>query len=468
MEAQATLPNRPNIIFPVLGAAAVVFTFMTVLAGPPPADRLVGFAIGILVLIAFTLALGFSVWHLFVRPLPAGVTKTDASVVDIRPQTRNIIALFLTLSTISVGIAGGWDEIWHVKYGIPFGEDFFWRPHLLLYFSFGTMLLTGIWSWTVLMNRSRGTLQQRFRANPLLGLSFFAGMYTIYAVGTDPIWHKLYGADLAPWSLPHLLILILIFMTGMLAVAFHKTLMPARNWQTGFRFSWRDVMIVIVMAGALVDYLLIFTIQWYGARISAGARQLQQILSYPDWLFPLFITFLAVLFGGMALHSTRRIGSATLVGLLAFGVRFFLDKSFGGLRDGTTSLYLIIPMLLAMDVLYAVMIARTKKPPTLWMTAGMFALLLGVVEYPLIAALFPFLPVNPIDIVGRVIASLIAGAATMWLVQSLSDMSAYGDAPEPVAAQKPLLSSFLANASLYVAFAVGILLFIVTATPPVK
>lgn len=468
MEAGNRLPNRPNIIAPILGASAVVFTLMTLLAGPPPPERLVGFAIGIIVLIAFTLGIGLAVWHLFVRPLSAGM-QSVGTVVDIRPQTRNIIALFLTLSTISVGVAGVWDEIWHVKYGIPFGEDFFWRPHLMLYFSFGTMIITGIWSWAVLMNRARGTIQQRFRANPLLGLSFFAGMFTFYAVGTDPIWHKLYGSDLAPWSLPHLLLLVLIFMTGMLAIAFHKTLMPAREWQPGFRFSWRDVMIIMVLAGALVDYMLIFTIQWYGARSSTGGRQLTQILSYPDWLFAGFITFMVILFGGMALHSTRRIGSATLVGLLAFGIRFLLDKGFGGLREGTVPLYLIIPLLLALDVLYAIMIARTKNPPARWMSTGLVALILGIAEYPLVAALFPFLPVNPIDMIGRVVVSLIAGAATLWLVRTLSEMSPYGNETKAIAAApQTALLRLGASASLYIAFAVGLILFIVTATPPVK
>ena len=30
----------------------------------------------------------------------------------------------------AIFVGGVWDEIWHRSYGIPFGEDLFWRPHL--------------------------------------------------------------------------------------------------------------------------------------------------------------------------------------------------------------------------------------------------------------------------------------------------------------------------------------------------
>jgi len=461
MESKAMLPNRTAVFAPILGVTALIFAILTLLAGLPPAESLPTFVIGIGVLIVFTLGIGVAAWHLLLRPLSTNLSAT-IQPITISGATRNIIALFLTLSTLSVGIAGVWDEIWHSKFGIPFGEDFFWRPHLMLYFSFGTLIIVGVWSWTVLMNRGKGTLQQRFRANPLLGVSFFAGLFTIYAVGTDPIWHKLYGADLAPWSLPHLLILIMILVMASLGIAFHKSLMPARSWQMNFRFAWRDLMVLIILVGALVDYMLIFTIQWYAAR--PGSKQMTQVLGYPDWLLAVFITFLVVLFGTMALHSTRRIGSATLVGLLAFGVRLLLDRGFGGVREGTLPLLIIVPLMFAIDVVYAIAIRRTGKPPALWWTVGTVAVVFGIVEYPLIAAVFTFIPVNVASIPGRVIASAVTGAGTLWLAQLLTELSGYGE--EEVAPVGAPSRTRWVGGSLYAAFAIFLVLFIVTAVPP--
>lgn len=461
MEGNARAPQTVGVFAPIMGAIIVVFVALTLLAGLPPAEKIAGFTLGMIVLGLITIGIGLLGWHLLLRPLPANVKVSPPLLLTAR--TRNIIALFLTMGTLGIGIAGVWDEIWHSKYGIPFGEDFFWRPHLMLYFSFLTLIVLGGWSWWVFMNRGKGTLQQRFRSNPLLGVSFLAGVYTIYAVGADPIWHSLYGTDIAPWSVPHLLILIMILVMGSLAVAFHNSLLPQREWRYSFKFAWRDVLIAFVWVGALVDFTLIFTVQWYAA--AAGARQITQVLGYPDWLLAAFITFLAILFGIIALHSTRQIGSATLVGVLAFAVRFLLNAGFGSVRDGTLPILLILPLLVSMDVWYAISIRRTRQPPAFWKTALIVAVVFGIIEYPLIATVFPYLPVALTLIPARLIASAVTAVGTIWIAQKLGELGRYRyeqSAPE-VAAKSTTQTSNL----LYIGYAVFLLVFIVTATPPV-
>jgi hypothetical protein len=443
----------------------IIFAILTMLAGLPTADKLPGFVIGIIVLIAFTVGIGLLGWHLLVRPLPGGLTVTRQSLISAR--ARSIMALLLTLGTLNIGIAGVWDEIWHTKYGIPFGQDFFWRPHLMLYFGFGTLIGIGIWSWWAILNRAKGTLQQRFRANPLLGVSFLAGVFTVYAIGADPLWHKLYGTDLAPWSVPHLLILVMILVMGLLAIAYHKSLIPQREWHVGFKIMWRDVLIMLALVGVLMDFMLIFTIQWYAAATSS--RQLTQVLGYPDWLLAIFITFLATLVGGIALHSTRQIGSATLVGIFTFSARFLLDRGIGGVRDGITPLLLIVPLMLTMDIVYALAIKRTGKPPVFWFTAGLVALVFGIIEFPLIAGVFPFLSTSPLTIPARIVASGITAAGTLWLAHTLGTLSAYSDATAvSTSASEPAKVSIWTNTLLYGFFAIFVVFFIVTATPPVK
>jgi hypothetical protein len=455
--------NQSGFFAPVMGALIVIFAVLTLLAGLPAADRMVGFVVGIGVLTAVTTVIGVSAWHLMLRPLPAGVQVTSQTLLS--PITRSFIALLLTLGTLSIGVAGVWDEIWHSKYGIPFGEDFFWRPHILLYFSFLTLIVLGGWSWWVLMNRAKGTLQQRFRSAPLLGVSFFAGVFTIYAVGADPIWHKLYGSDLAPWSVPHLLILTMILVMGLLATAYHKSLMAPREWRLGINFAWRDIMIVLVWVGALVDYMLIFTIQWYAAAGGNGARQLAQVTSYPDWLLALFMAFLATLFGALALHTTKQIGSATLVGLLTLLVRFLLDNGFGAVRFGTLPLAVILPLMLTLDLCYAIAIVRTSQPPKIWITALIIGLVLGIVCYPIIGAIFPFVADNLLNIPARIIAAVVSAAWSLWLTHKISGITSY--ATSETLKSPAMATTRQATVLIYASFAVALLAFIITATPPV-
>lgn len=459
MERKIVPPQQLGVVAPIIGITVTIFATLTLLAGLPPAENMAGFMLGIVVLIAFTIGIGLLAWHLLLRPLPAHLRVISQDIASAR--ARSIIALLLTLGTLSIGIAGVWDEIWHSKYGIPFGQDFFWRPHLMLYFGFTTVIVVGVWSWWAIINRGKGTMQQRFRASPLLGVTFLAAVYTIYALAADPVWHKLYGADLAPWSLPHLLILIMILAMALLAITYHKSLMPQSEWRVGFSFVWRDILILLVLVGALVDYMLIFTIQWYAA--GTATKQLGQVLAYPDWLLAVFITFLAMLIGGLALYTTRRIGSATLVGVITFGVRFFLDHGLGGVRDGTSPLLLIVPLLITLDVLYAIAVKRTKQPPALWLTAGVVALMFGLVEYPLIIGIFPFLPVSVLNIPARIVASAITAGGTMWLAQVLGGIG-NGETASAVSDK----SAIWENMMLYGVYAVFLVFFIVTAVPPVK
>lgn len=467
MENQSVAPGQSRVFASILGAVIVIFAALTILAGFPTAERIPGFVIGVLILIAVIVGIGLLAWHLLLRPLPANLQPVTAQPL-LSARSRTIIALYLTLGTVSIALAGVWDEIWHVKYGIPFGEDFFWRPHLMLYFGLSTLIVIGGWSWWTLMSRGTGTMQQRFRANPLLGASFVGGLFTFYAVGTDPIWHRFYGADISPWSLTHLLILTLIFTMAALAITYHKSFLPEREWQVRFNASGRDVLIVLVLAGAMLDFMIIFTIQWYSAAVGS-VQQLEQVLSYPNWLIAVFITFLATLFGTTALHATRQIGTATFVGLLTFGMRLILDSSLGGVRNGTIPLWIIIPLLLALDIWYAVAIRRTQKPAVFWTSAIVIALVFGVVCFPIATRIFPFLNLTAASIPGMVIASLITALGGIWLGQVVGGMSRFGQtesASVPAAQSSRAIPQWV-NGLLYIAFAAFVVFFVATATPPV-
>jgi hypothetical protein len=77
-------------------------------------------------------------WHLLFRPLPTGQTVREQ---PIQASYRQALALLLGVGGYGITVGGFWDEIWHRQYGIPFGEDFFWRPHLLMYFGIGVTIV---------------------------------------------------------------------------------------------------------------------------------------------------------------------------------------------------------------------------------------------------------------------------------------------------------------------------------------
>ncbi len=480
--------QKTGVFAAVIVVTIAVMVALTLMAGLPPAENMGGFTVGVVVMLTITAALGGAGWFLLIKPLAAGVKI--GTPIEIGATGRSIIALLLSLSALATGIATLWDEIWHTRYGIPFGEDFFWRPHLLLYFSFLTMVVLGGWSWWMLMTRAKGTLQQKFRANPLLGFSFLSGAFTLYAILADPIWHSFYGEDISPWSLPHLFIVLLILVMGLQATAFHKTLMNAQVWQVGFKhFAWRNILILLVLVGGMITFLLLFTVQWYtsinadpaaiavaaaGGDVAAiraaaagserGMGLLYQVAAYPDWLFSTFLAFIAMLFGTLALHNTRQVGSATLVGLITVGVRYVMQSSFDNTSPGITPLYLIVPMLLALDGIYAVYLSRTGKPPAFWVSGLIVATLLTLLSIPLIPALFPFMTSTAGAIPLRFVFSLIAALGAVWLAQMISGLSgeASSATQTPITAQTRRVTAWV-----YGVFGVFLVLFVVTATPPV-
>lgn len=447
-------------------ATVVILTALTVMAGLPPANQMAKFVFGIVVLIGECIVVALASWHLLFRPLPANLKTIQQSLISV--QERHIVALVTTLGVLSVAIAAIWDEIWHSTYGIPFGQDFFWRPHLLMYFGFSTAIFVSIWSWWIMMRRGKGTLQQRFRANPILGISFLAGIFTLFALIGDPLWHSLYGQDLTAWSLPHMVLLVMVITNGLVAIAYHKSLLPQREWKATLNFAGRDLLIAVVLAGVLLDYLLVLTVDWY----LATADRLSVVTARPDWILPLFIAFNITLFGVIALQTSRRVGIATLVGLVGIAIRLIFNTVLGASQAGLAPTLTGLPVLIALDVWYGIAIHRTGKPPAFWSTAGIAAIVFSIAGLPLMDALYPYPPVNAATLPGLLIAGVVGCLGGAWLGQMLGLFGSYaGAASKAENKAEKSAQSTTQNAKLsllvYAAFVLFLVFFLVTAVPPV-
>src|SRR5690606_14232540 len=252
------------------GIAAIVgialFVAFTFWAGVPSDERATAFWTQIVILFLFLCFFIFITWHLMIRPLPAKHKEPEA--VAMSSGLRQFLALLMAGGGLSLVVGPFWDELWHRTYGIPFGEDFFWRPHLLIYFGFGVGVFTGFWALIYLLTKYKGTFRQRFRTNTLVGLTVLSAAFFMYAVPADPIWHIIYGRDLSSWSVPHILLLITIAMLMLLATAIHLSGVPTGQWRTIFKFKFSHILPLLMFASITMPWLQILVIDW--ARFVAG------------------------------------------------------------------------------------------------------------------------------------------------------------------------------------------------------
>src|SRR5215510_3316237 len=156
-----TVPSWDRHRLVLLGAAALgLFIVFSTWSGVPSGDRALPFWIGVAVLITMLAAFSVVAWNLLVRPLPAGQIIEEQ---PIKASYRLALALLLGVGRLGVTVGAFWDEIWHRQYGIPFGKDFFWRPHLLMYFNMAVAIGLAFAGLYLISRWGHGTLQQRFR-----------------------------------------------------------------------------------------------------------------------------------------------------------------------------------------------------------------------------------------------------------------------------------------------------------------
>ncbi len=248
-------------------AGFLLFAAFTVWGGLPSGPRALSFWIQIVVLFLVTAAYVFIAWHLLARQIARPPRSVRLSM-----NIRQNIALLLAGGVMALVVGALWDELWHRRYGIPLGEDFFWRPHLLMYFGFGVGVLIGFWALSYLNRRLKGTFQQRFRANAIVGLLILQAAFLVYAVPADPIWHGIYGDDLSAWSVPHLLLLVAITMMILLAVFSHLPPSRSGEWRSILNIRPGDVLPLLMFAAILLAWLQVLMIDWDQA-LAGNARE---------------------------------------------------------------------------------------------------------------------------------------------------------------------------------------------------
>lgn len=263
--------------------------------------------LGLIVLLA---AFGLLAGWLFLSHLPQPVelaTPTERAL-----WVRRLMAAVVLLSSLLLRIGAPWDELWHRLYGVPFGEDLLWPPHLFIYTSFVTTALLVAYGFSVAV-RGEGSLRERVRREPLLALLGLFSAYTVAFIPVDLIWHAAIGPDLLAESPPHVFGALAGLGVPLAGVALALSTVARPAWRSlADRPGAVDIVALGILALLSLSWLQLFTTGWEWPGDIVPGR--------PGWIYPVIVLVIGTVFAHLALYSTRRIGSATAIALVALAI----------------------------------------------------------------------------------------------------------------------------------------------------
>ena len=451
-------PQRLSWIL-AAGAAIALFFAFTFWAGVPTDSRAGIFWTQIVVMFALVCLFVALAWHLFLRPLASNLRqpKTDTLAASVRQR----IALVLAGGGMALFIGAIWDEMWHRSYGIPFGEDFFWRPHLLMYLGFATAIVAGFWSLFYLNRHLKGNFQQRFRSNSMIGLLIFNAGFMLYSMVTDPLWHWTYGEDLSAWSVPHLLLLASIAMSMLTAALLHLSTITPASWRTILRFRTSDTLPIFTLTAILMLWLQVMLIDW--DQTLAGIQLEWLGLYRPEWLLAANMLAGVTLIGVVATRLLRCAGAATAVGLLALAIRFVMIQLFAADMLQYVAWVAALVPLLGIDLWTFYSSAIRHQDPEWRGTA--FAVIVAMAINSL--AIRGLYNLEASDFASYALAVTVSAVGMSWLSHQISDRMLGLSQDTAKAGSGDLVVKPQVSFGILGAFVVFIVFFVVTASPPV-
>lgn len=430
------------------------------------------FIVGLVVLSAMILAFGLLTWWLYLSPMtspprahPTGGLRPSATA---SPAVRQLVGVLVIISSMLFVVGAFWDEVWHRTFGSGIVlDDFFWRPHQLIY---GSMGLTSLFAVGGLLNalRGRGSIRQRFRAEPMIGLLALAAFYLSASGPSDLIWHQIYGLDITAWSLPHLFLTTGSIFVALTAIALQLSLLPRRAWRGLGGLQLQEALAVLVMALALLFCIQFATTEWDGLHAIGDASRFS-FWSRPEWLYPVVVVSISIFFSAFALHALRRAGAATLVMLVMLAVRLLLLTALGvwnsNVGMGLNAHLLMFPAAVALDAWRWTRLKSADSNATLIggnIVGATASLVVSLIAIPTLM-IYPRINAGtaPLMIVMGLVAALWFGWAGALLGEWLGGLGRPAEAAEPINLRIVWVGVGVLAASLvFTAF------FILTATPP--
>ncbi len=440
-------------------AGVVVFVAFTIWGGIPTESKVGLFwlqaSLFLMVICAFALAF----WHLLVRPLAPNLRQPQKVALSLR--ARELLALILASGGISIFVGGVWDEIWHRSYGIPFGEDLFWRPHLLMYFGFGTAIGAGFWALLYLNRHLRGNFQQRFRSNTMIGLLILNAAFLLYALPTDPLWHWTLGEDITAWSIPHLILLTSFVLTQLLALDLHVSTWRRHEWHVIFRIRFSDSLSLVILAAIMLLWLQLMLIDWDATLAGLSSEWIGQYR--PEWLLAANLLACVTFTGVLATRLLRCAGAATAAGLLALVLRVGAIELFDAEKLQYVAWVAALLPLLAID-LWAYYCSAIRKREPEWRGTAAAVIAAMALNAFVIRHIYNL---GDSDNLAYALAVIVTGLGMSWFTNRVAEAmlrqrEATVAATSEAKSIKPALSF-----GILAAFVAFIFFFVATASPPI-
>lgn len=421
------------------------------------------FVLGVGIMLGLMAAFGLLLWWLLLSHMPGLIPKSNIS-----PALRETMGSLAVASGLMFTVGLIWDESWHRRFG-GFGDDFLWPPHFLIYGSLGLMFLFALGGMLWLWRKGQGSLRQRFRAEPLVGLLALMSGYLVLSAPVDELWHRIYGKDITAWSLPHITLFDGMAVVLMLSVTMLLSNLPKISWQGLGGLRFQEGLSILLFVFALSLFTQIGTAEWEGIRAIANQSSnsfRNAFWSRPEWLYPVVVATVTFLIGSIALHTLRRIGVATLIALGVIALRVANIEIFAAREVGLGffSYALAAPALIALDIGYALALRRGHIAWSLGRSLGAAAVFL-LLALPLIDQFLVYPRVNASTLPGMVVMGLLMAVGASWLGAQVGDwLGGFGRSGTVV---QKTSSNRLALAALGVALGL-LVLDIALAEPPVK
>jgi hypothetical protein len=348
------------------------------------------------------------------------------------------MALVVLLSFVLLRIGASWDELWHRLYGVPFGEDLLWPPHVLMYASFIlNVALVGIGLSVGL--QGRGSLRARFRREPLLSMLGLLAAFGFAFIPVDIVWHQVIGPDLTAASPPHVVGALSGSAVALVGVALVLSTAEATPWRRLLdRPRSVDIVALAILALLALNWLQLLTTEWDWANRIAESR--------PAWVYPVIVGVVGAAFSHLALYATRRVGAAAAVALVNLALHAVAVAAFRlYLPPGpvVAAHVLLVPAAIALDVWYAARLARGSDRSASVLTelggAVLYAIVLLATVFPYAAAFMGVPAFDPLSILGSVVtaapamvvSSLVFARLGAWLGSVGRPQIAPGDVIRP-------------------------------------
>jgi hypothetical protein len=456
----------------VVAAATIILLLSLAYWGGFPSHVAVGtLAFGLAFLIGVVMFFGFLVYYFYIAPLSE---KEQRSLAVSTPSSkvRYIVGTGATIAATFIAVGLFWDELWHRLYGVgAVINDFFWRPHILLYAGMGINAIFALGGMFIIMRHGKGTLRQRFRADPLIGLLTLAAGFQVITAPLDPMWHQIYGLDITAWSLPHLLLGLGIVSVMLVGSSIQFASVERRPWRIVGSLSLNEILAMALLALGATMLFQFGTTEW--ENIGTTIDPTYSFFQRPEWLYPVVLISLSLFIGMAALHLTRRIGSATLVFILTLLLRLLLMSIFNASQANMSykANLLTLPPLIALDLWYAYRLRTGRIDQSSTPLGGSLVLALAtfVITLPLIKQMLFYPRLYPTVVIGMVVFGLLMAVAAGWAgshVGAWLRTLGQSQAEQPVTAPISTQRVFWIGAGALVAVLAFIVVFISTATPP--